>query len=209
MGATDELMNQEIELMETPPLEEQEQPETPPEVEPPPPPRREQVQFVPPQVVEAEEAPEDVVVQNMDTVRSEVGATNVEGDPDANPEVLDLGEIGTGTGPVEVQVQRDPDPNEFIMVDEEAKPVNLSELKQMVEYPQMAKDAGITGRVVLRVFVNAQGQYVRHIVSKSPHPWLTAAVEQHINKLRFTPAIQNGNPVPMWVNVPFNFTLNQ
>lgn len=110
--------------------------------------------------------------------------------------------------PVLAQPPADPSPNEFIMVDEEAKPLNMRELKECIYYPALAKRDSIVGRVVLRVLVNAQGGYVRHVVSKTPHPWLTEPVELCISMLRFSPALQNGNPVPMWVNVPFNFTLS-
>jgi protein TonB len=100
------------------------------------------------------------------------------------------------------------DPNEFILVDQEARPINLNQVAGCIVYPQAAKDAGITGRVVLRVMVSKKGKYVRHIVTKNPHPWLTDACERCISKLKFTPAIQNGKRIAMWVNVPFNFTLN-
>jgi TonB family protein len=108
-----------------------------------------------------------------------------------------------------VRYSESDDGESYIMVNEEAKPVNLAELKVAIQYPQMAQDVGITGQVVLRLVIDEQGRYIRHTIARSPHPWLTQAVELQIAKLRFTPAIVYGNPVSTEVVVPFNFTLNQ
>jgi TonB family protein len=102
-----------------------------------------------------------------------------------------------------------PGPNEFVMVDREARPRNLAQLKQCVYYPDSAKQAGVQGKVILRVLVNEHGSYVRHLVARTPHPWLTEPAELCVPILQFEPATFRGKPVPMWVNVPLNFTLNE
>jgi protein TonB len=209
LTAEEEVVQTDIVLEEPPPLDEEEAPPPPEEVQPPPPPQRSQVQYVPPAVVDVEEAPEEVTIVNLDTVRDDLGTENIEGDPDAPPEVLDLDQIGNGQ-PVEINVPTNTDPDEgaFVMLDEQPAAVNMDELKRSIEYPQMARDAGITGKVILRVLIDEQGRYVRHIVKRSPNPWLTQAVEKHINKIRFTPAIQGGRPIKTWVTVPFDFNFN-
>ncbi|MEL6592497.1 MAG: energy transducer TonB, partial [Bacteroidota bacterium] len=76
-----------------------------------------------------------------------------------------------------------------------------------IGYPQIARDAGIEGNVVVRVLVDKRGNYDKHKIITQVHPILTKAVEEHISKLQFTPAIQGGKPIKFWVNIPFNFKL--
>jgi len=85
--------------------------------------------------------------------------------------------------------------------------LNLNELKLEVGYPQLARDAGIQGQVLLRVLVNEKGEYVRHEVLSEIHPILTEAIEKHIHKLRHTKAIQEAKAIEFWAYVPFNFRL--
>ncbi len=97
-----------------------------------------------------------------------------------------------------------PDINDFIFADEEPRPLNLSEIVKRIGYPQMAREAGIDGTVVLRVLVGKDGTYRRHKVIDQAHPMLTEAVTEHIDQVKFTPAIQGGKPIPFWVNIPFH-----
>ncbi len=205
----DVYVEEEMEMMDLEEIvEEEEEPEEelPP---PPPPPKRSQVKFVPPEVVEAEEADPETEIIDVDTVKADIGLEDIEGDDDAAPEILDIDEIGDGDGPVEIQVKKntDPDPNEFVFLEKQPKPVNMDQLKKQIDYPQMARDAGISGRVVFRVLIDEQGKYKKHKVMRSPHKWLTDACVEHISKLRFTPGIQAGKPIPVWVTVPFDFKI--
>lgn len=210
--AVEDLMATEIELEEPPPLNEEEEiPEEIQEVEPPPPPKRSQVKFVPPEVVEAEEADPEATVVDVDTVDADIGTEDIEGDDDAPPEILDIDEIGDGDGPAEIAPppsNEDP-PDEFVFLEEQPSPVNLDEIRAAVKYPQMAKDAGIYGKVVFRVLIDENGRYKKHKVLKTPHPWLTEACVKHLNKIRFTPGIQAGKPIPVWVTVPFDFKIQR
>ena len=205
----DVMVDDEMEMLDLEEItEEEEEPEEelPP---PPPPPKRSQVKFVPPEVVEAEEADPETEIIDVDTVKADLGLEDIEGDDDAAPEILDLDEIGDGDEPVELKVKKnnDPDPNEFVFLEKQPKAVNMDQLKKKIEYPQMARDAGISGRVVFRVLIDENGRYKRHKLMRSPHKWLTASCVKHINKLRFTPGIQAGKPIPVWVTVPFDFKI--
>ncbi|MCB0842763.1 MAG: energy transducer TonB, partial [Bacteroidetes bacterium] len=85
--------------------------------------------------------------------------------------------------------------------------VNINDIKKLIGYPQIARDASIQGMVVVRVLVDKNGNYAKHKVTNEVHPILSRAVEEHVNKLKFTPAIQGGKPIKFWVNIPFNFML--
>lgn len=86
-----------------------------------------------------------------------------------------------------------------------AIPLNLKEVREAIGYPQIAKEAGITGTVFLRILVSAEGKYVRHLVTKPVHPLLLKEVEKHVSKLIFTPVMQGNKTISSWVNVPFKF----
>ncbi len=59
----------------------------------------------------------------------------------------------------------------------------------------------------MRVLVDKTGKYKKHVVLKDPHPILTKAVEKKLGKLQFTPGIQGGQPIKVWVTIPFDFKL--
>ncbi|MEZ4772873.1 MAG: energy transducer TonB [Bacteroidia bacterium] len=113
---------------------------------------------------------------------------------------------GTGSIP-EVIVEREVPIDVFIVADEEPQPVNMSEVQKLIGYPQIARDAGIQGSVIVRVLVDKKGNYTKHKVINQVHPILEKAVTDHIDKLQFTPAIQGKKPIQFWVNIPFNFKL--
>ncbi|MCS7297218.1 MAG: TonB family protein [Bacteroidia bacterium] len=195
------------ELMEPPPIDKKNEPPPPPIEQPPPPPQRAQIKFVPPQIVKEEEAKKEETIASIDTLmKVDPGTRNVEGDPNALP---DLSEIeGKGNQPAEVvEKEEEPDPNAFIAVEKEPQPVNMDEIKKRIGYPPLAKEAGIQGKVIVRVLVGKTGKYERHIVLKSPHKLLSEAVEKELPFLEFTPGIQAGKPIKVWVTIPFDFQL--
>jgi periplasmic protein TonB len=110
---------------------------------------------------------------------------------------------GTQVLPDEPEVK----PTDFILLEKEPQAVNLDELKKVIGYPPLAKEGEIQGKVVLRVMVDKNGDYVKHIVLDNPHPILTRAVESKISMLKMTPGIQAGKPIKVWVTLPFKFTL--
>ena len=63
------------------------------------------------------------------------------------------------------------------------------------------------GRLVFRVLVDKRGNYVRHFSILKGHPAFEQAIEGCLPNLKFTPAIQGGKPIPLWVNIPFNIKL--
>ena len=97
--------------------------------------------------------------------------------------------------------------NEYIEADEMPRPLNMREVQMKIGYPQIARDAGIDGTVVVRILVNTDGSYLRHEVLNSVHPVLDQAVEVHLSKLKFTPAQKDEQPMKFWVNIPFSFKL--
>ncbi|MEM6629009.1 MAG: TonB family protein [Bacteroidota bacterium] len=106
-------------------------------------------------------------------------------------------------------VANTPKVNDFVEVDQEPRPLNLQEIRQQIGYPQSEQNEGIEGNVVLRILIDEEGAYIRHVVLNEGHPVLEQAVAEKIRHLVFSPATQKGNPVKFWVNIPFVFKLTQ
>ncbi|MCZ2355250.1 MAG: TonB family protein [Bacteroidia bacterium] len=195
------------ELSEPPPIDKKEEQIKPPEVEPPPPPKAASIKFVIPEPVADDKAKPEETIASVDSIlKSNPGLETQEGSNDAP---VDFGDVdGKGNTPSEIkETEKEPDPNEFIAVEKEAAPVNMDDIKKAIGYPPTAKEAGISGKVILRLLVGKDGSVVKHIVIKSPHKILTEAVVPHLSSLKFTPAIQANRPVQTWVTIPFDFRL--
>lgn len=196
----------EVVLAEAPALEE-EKLTPPPDVPPPPPPQRETVQFTPPEVVKDEEAtPEATITPPPDDDKQNVGTTDQEGTGEDGP-TYNFDDAGKGTGEAAPVVEANPDPNKFVKVDAQPKPSNMDDYRKSLVYPELARSAGVSGKVVLKVLIDQNGVPISHIVQKSPHPSLADEAGKKVYSLRFSPALQNGKPIKFWVVVPVDFTL--
>jgi protein TonB len=192
-----------VELADVP-INEEKQPELPPE-EVAPPPKKSAIKFVIPEPVPDEEAKPDETIVNIDEIKDKnVSTQTVEGTEDG----FDFGEKeGTGNKVVEAPKEEEPDPNAFMAVEKEPVPVNMADFKKNIGYPPQAKEAGIEGKVLLKVLVDKEGNVEKHMVLKSKHQLLTDACVAQLKTLKFTPAIQAGKPTKFWVVVPVDFKL--
>lgn len=217
-----------VDLSNLPPPPPEEDKNTPPP--PPPPPKQQNTPPPPPVETKAFKIPEpkpkemvkeEQTIANIDSLKDKVVDTKDqkgEKPVDANAFVPpDPTPGGTGTGmPKPVQdepkptppTKTEPDPNKFVPVQKQPAAVNLGDIQKEIGYPTIAREGGIEGDVTLRILVDEEGNYVKHIVIKQVHPILLKAVEEHVRKVKFTPAIQGNKPIQFWVNVPFKFKLN-
>lgn len=84
--------------------------------------------------------------------------------------------------------------------------VNLSQVRASMHYPEIAREAGMEGRVTVKVLVGPDGNVLK-VGSVSGPDVFHDEVRDKANDLQFTPGLQNGKPVKVWVTVPFNFKL--
>lgn len=73
-------------------------------------------------------------------------------------------------------------------------------------YPPEARDAGISGMIIMEVAIDTQG-LVRSTFVKRSIPALDQAALAAVRQWRFTPTILDGKPVPVLMTVTVNFTL--
>ncbi|MBX3044657.1 MAG: energy transducer TonB [Candidatus Kapabacteria bacterium] len=108
---------------------------------------------------------------------------------------------------IKKQVEEEPDIDAFIAVEKDPQ-VDLAKLQKSIVYPDMARRAGIEGRVIVRVLVGADGKVRRSVIEDSDNVMLNDAAIKAVNDYGlFTPAIQNGQPITCWVSIPITFRL--
>lgn len=187
-----------------PPPDDEPPPPPPPKVELPPP-KLKTVAFKIPEPKpkeEIEEEEEVVEVKELEEAPN-IGLEDIDGEEEG---FIDIPEEGDGDAPAVIE-EKTPGIDDFVFASQEPEPINMSDIKELVGYPDIAREANIEGQVVVRVLVDADGNYKKHKIIKKAHPILATAVEKHVRKLRFTPAVQGNKPIPFWVNIPFSFKL--
>jgi protein TonB len=114
-------------------------------------------------------------------------------------------DIGAGTDVVIKEEDVIPDVGAFVPF--EVAPTPLPDFSPKPEMPEMAKLAGVQGKVVIQVYVDKKGEVKKWKIASEKPPNLGFADEvvKIIPKWKFTPAIQQGNPVGVWIAIPFNF----
>jgi len=73
------------------------------------------------------------------------------------------------------------------------------------EYPLDAREKKIEGTVVLTLTVDHEGLPQNIKVKKSLYPSLDQSAIEAARKMRFEPAMKNGQPVSMWISVEMEF----
>lgn len=101
-----------------------------------------------------------------------------------------------------VEAEASPAPEDFVAVDQE--PVRLSIAPP--EYPDMARQAGVEGSVLVRALVGKDGKVRQVLVMSGPEMLRDAAVASAKTAL-FRPAILNNKPLEVWVVFPVTFQM--
>jgi len=168
---------------------------------PPPPPPQEAVQqsrYVPPVVV--------------DSVKPEEGGQLMAADQ-AQVEVRDEEVIEFVQEVKEEVKEEEPEAEPFVVVEEMPMfPGGDAALLQFIaehtQYPEVAKENNIQGKVIVRFCVTSKGTVDRVSVLKGVDPELDKEAMRVVTTLPpFKPGKQGGIPVPVWYMVPINFTL--
>jgi protein TonB len=102
------------------------------------------------------------------------------------------------------------DPPWLIFVSREMDPIPL-DINPNPDYPEMARRAGMEGKVIVWVKVDTEGNVIEYHVENAKPAGLgfEDAVLKVIPHWKFTPAIQQNHPIAVWVSVPFRFKVNK
>jgi protein TonB len=122
--------------------------------------------------------------------------------------------FGNGQGnPGEVKVEinktpaEEPSPDDIVFYEKEPG-LDYDKLKSLVKYPELARKAGIEGKVSLRVLIDVDGALRKLFVEDSENMLLNQAAIDAVNAYgKFKPAIQNGEAIMVWISIPIQFKL--
>lgn len=187
---------EQIDLTPPPPVEEQ----PPPPPPPPPPPMVEMVKFTPPVIKD------DAVEEEPQKLQEEVKETQV-GTKDQEGEQI-IAPPSTDNGPGEPAA-----PEIFTIVEESAEfpggmAAMMKYIQQNVQYPAMAREAGISGKCFLKFVVNETGDISNVEVLKGVPgcPDCDKEAMRVVKSMpKWKPAKQTGRAVKMYYNLPFSF----
>jgi len=166
----------------------------PPLTDAPPPPKVQVVQQVAPPAaavpvpVPDAQAPEDQKIASQEELSA------------ASPGVSNEGNDNLVVAPPSDEL---PKFGDYVYVEELPEPVT----KVAPAYPEIARDAGVDGTVMVQALVGKDGGVKDTRVVKSI-PMLDAAAVAAVKQWVFKPALSNNKPVAVWVAVPVHFSLH-
>jgi protein TonB len=100
------------------------------------------------------------------------------------------------------------EPEIFLVVEEEPKLIGgLEGLQKSIKYPEIARKAGIEGRVFIQFVVGEDGSVQNPIVTRGIHPALDEVALEAVKKAKFIPGKQRGRAVKVQYSLPITFRL--
>lgn len=107
------------------------------------------------------------------------------------------------------KMESDSDETYFVAVEKMPAPIGgVAAIQKNIVYPELAKKAGIQGRVFVKAFINSQGDVDKVEVIRGIGAGCDEAAVEAIKKVKWRPGIQRGENVPVQVAVPVVFKLN-
>jgi protein TonB len=186
-------------------------PPPPPPPPTPPPPTRSTVKFVPPVIKKDEEVQEEEqkAVDEILKDDKDVSTEDKQGNDEAPPSDV----AAPSLDPViEAPKVEEKTYEMFDIQKEPSFPGGLQEmykwLNKNVVYPEMAKEAGISGQAVLTFVVGKDGGISDVTIVKDPGGGCGKSVKSTVEKMpKWSPGEANGHPVKVRYTLPFKFKL--
>ncbi|MCG8372454.1 MAG: energy transducer TonB [Balneolales bacterium] len=174
----------------------------------------------PPQAIMIEEQEEVVMEEVIQTKQIETPPppprppvpVEVPNDEIIEDEILDIDAELDLDGPLDLPPppppQEDEEPEFFVVVENMPElQGGLAELQKKVKYPEMARRAGIEGRVTVQFIVNEQGRVENPRVIRGIGGGCDEAALEAVKQAKFTPGMQRGRPVRVQYSLPIVFRL--
>lgn len=174
----------------------------------------------PPQALAIEEQEEVVMEDVIQTKQIETPPppprppvpVEVPNDEIIEDEILDLDAELDLDGPLDLPPPPPPadDGEEDFFVVVETMPQlegGLADLQRKVKYPEMARRAGIEGRVTVQFIVNEQGRVENPRVIRGIGGGCDEAALEAVKQAKFSPGMQRGRPVRVQYSLPIVFRL--
>ena len=142
------------------------------------------------------EVPQDEVLEDIEFAETELDQEEVIGAPPPPPPIVEEKEE-------EVQ------PTFFIAVEEMPEPIGgVLGIQKRIEYPEIAKRAGVQGKVYIKAYVDEKGDVKNAEVLKGIGAGCDEAAVKAVMQTKFKPGKQRGKPVKVQVSIPIRFVLS-
>ncbi len=100
------------------------------------------------------------------------------------------------------------EPVYFVAVEEMPEPIGgITEIQKKIVYPEIAKRAGVEGKVYVLAFVDESGTVTDVKLIKGIGAGCDEAAMDAVKKTKFKPGKQRGKPVKVQVSIPVVFKL--
>ena len=83
----------------------------------------------------------------------------------------------------------------------------LEEVAKVLQYPESARKAGITGTVQVGVQINEKGKVLEAVIIESLNADCDKAAIEALNSVKWKAGIKDGKPVKVWISIPVKFNL--
>jgi protein TonB len=193
--------------LEPPPSADDEEEPPPPKIEEPPVAPPKDLTALTPEPVAKEKAEEQTIKtqQELEEIKTPVGNTD-------SGKFNYTGNVKVEEKKIEEKIEKkekevvEKSVYQSFEVEKAPECVNLGQVRGSMRYPEIAREAGIEGRVTVKVLVNESGSVSKVGAISGPDAFHDEVRDKAMD-LQFTPGLQNGKPVKVWVTVPFNFKL--
>jgi protein TonB len=107
-----------------------------------------------------------------------------------------------------VEEKKEEAPVYFVAVEEMPEPIGgIAAIQQLITYPEIAKRAGVEGKVYVLAFVNESGTVTDAKLIKGIGAGCDEEAINAVMKTKFKPGKQRGKPVKVQVSIPIIFKL--
>ena len=104
--------------------------------------------------------------------------------------------------------EEEEEPEIFVIVEQMPEPIGgIAAIQADVKYPEIARKAGVEGRVFLQFVVNEQGNVEDVVVSRGIGAGCDEEAIRAVSVAKFTPGKQRGKPVKVRMSLPITFKL--
>lgn len=167
-----------------------------------PPPLKSTIKFTPPVVKPDEQVKDEYVPTVSELKEVNPGLTTQKGVEGG----VDYSLIETEEKAVEEK--KEEAPTFFVAVEEMPEPIGgIQAIQEKITYPEIAKRAGVEGKVYVLAFVDENGDVKKAQIIKGIGAGCDEAALDAVLKTKFKPGRQRGKPVNVQVSIPVVFKL--
>lgn len=129
---------------------------------------------------------------------------------DAEFDLDNLTEFELPPPPKDVEEEKEEEEQIFVVVEKmpELKG-GIAELMKHIKYPEIARKAGIEGRVYVQFIIDERGNVINPVVVRGIGAGCDEAAIEAVKKVTFTPGLQRGKPVKVKYSLPILFKLEK